>query len=499
MSQNERKEVLLAFGLLLFFLIHIALFRGFIVDDAFITFRYVQQWVHGHGLVYNIDERVEGYSNFLWILLLYPFTHFGVELTLAAKGLGALLGLLTLYLTWQAAQQVEGPRVAPLLLVATAPFAAWTIGGLETPLFTFLLFLSGYTFLEEEAKGKGYLSGFLFGLLALSRPEGLLFALVAFGFRIWRLHSVQSRPARHDLLRLLTVGAVVVPYFLWRWVYYGYPLPNTLYAKSLGLHPRAFLEGLFYLYQVLHSVGGIFFVGLLALFALTDPNPSLTVRFWSMGLGAYALFVIISGGDWMPMQRFAVHVLPPICLVLQSGWNRLHALWHPRRRFWLALLLAGQIVYLLAYSLEQRFLNGIGSGPLLPQDSPAITYLRQQVQPGETIAVIDAGLIAYRLPLEVRVVDMVGLTDAHIAHQPVQLPGGLWGRGDAFGKWDVDYILAQQPRFVQVNIIGETADGKWITNFTGTTLLVNDPRFRQMYRLVDAPGVSGIFARRDEP
>jgi len=62
---------------------------------------------------------------------------------------------------------------------------------------------------------------------------------------------------------------VVVPYFLWRWVYYGYPLPNTLYAKSLGLHPRAFLEGLFYLYQVLHGVGGVFFVGLLALLALT--------------------------------------------------------------------------------------------------------------------------------------------------------------------------------------------------------------------------------------
>jgi len=499
MSQNERKGVLVAFGLLLFFVVHIALFRGFIVDDAFITFRYVQQWVHGHGLVYNIGERVEGYSNFLWILLLSPFAHFGVELTLAAKGLGALFGLLTLYLTWRAAQQVEGPRVAPLLLAASAPFAAWTMGGLETPLFTFLLFLSGYTFLEEEAKGSGYLSGFLFSLLTLSRPEGLLFALVAFGFRVWRLYSMKSRPARHDLLRLLAIGVIVLPYLFWRWVYYGYPLPNTVYAKSLGLHPRAFLEGLFYLYQVLPSVGGAFFVGLLALLALIAPNPSPAVLFWSLNLGAYALFIVISGGDWMPMQRFAVHVLPPLYLVIQSGWSRLRALWHPRREFWLALLLAGQTGYLLGYSLEQRFLNGIGNGPLIPQDSPAIVYLRQHVRPGETIAVIDAGLIAYRLPLEVRVVDMVGLTDAHIAHQPVQLPGGLWGRGDAFGKWDVDYILAQKPRFVQVNIIGETADGKWITNFTGTTLLVNDSRFRQMYRLVDAPGVSGIFARRDEP
>jgi arabinofuranosyltransferase len=499
MRRGERNRLPVVFGLFFFFVAHIALFKGFIVDDAFITFRYVQQWVHGHGLVYNIGERVEGYSNFLWILLLAPFAHLGIELTLAAKGLGVLLGLLTLYLTWRAARQAEGPEVAPFFLVAAAPFAAWTMGGLETLLFTFLLLLSGYIFLEEEAKGKGYLSGFLFGLLALSRPEGLLFALVAAGFRVWQLYRLKFRPARRDLLRLLSIGAVVVPFFLWRWTYYGYPLPNTVYAKSLGLHPRAFLEGLFYLYQTLHGVGGVFFVGLLALFALTAPNPSQAVLFWSLSLGAYALFIVIGGGDWMSMQRFAVHILPPLCLVLQAGWSRLRALWHPRRGFWLALLLAGQIGYLLGYSLEQRFLNGTGNGPLLPQDSPAIAYLRQHVQPGETIAVIDAGLIAYRLPLEVRVVDMVGLTDAHIAHQPVQLPGGLWGRGDAFGKWDVDYILAQQPRFVQVNIIGETADGGWMTNFTGTTLLVNDPRFRQMYRLVDAPGVSGIFARRDEP
>jgi hypothetical protein len=92
---------------------------------------------------------------------------------------------------------------------------------------------------------------------------------------------------------------------------------------------------------------------------------------------------------------------------------------------------------------------------------------------------------------------MVGLTDVYIAHQPVRLPGGLFGRGDAFGKWDVDYVLAQKPRFVQVNILGKTVEGEWLTNFTGTTLLINDRRFRRAYRLVTEPGVSGVFVRKE--
>lgn len=70
--------------LILLFTLHLALFKGFIVDDAFITFRYVKNWTHGYGLVYNIGERVEGYSNFLWILLLAPFASLGIELVAVA-------------------------------------------------------------------------------------------------------------------------------------------------------------------------------------------------------------------------------------------------------------------------------------------------------------------------------------------------------------------------------------------------------------------------------
>jgi len=70
------------------FLVQVWLFHGFIVDDAFITFRYVRQWTHGNGLVYNIGEPAEGYSNFLWIVLLAPFDRLGIDLVLVAKGMG---------------------------------------------------------------------------------------------------------------------------------------------------------------------------------------------------------------------------------------------------------------------------------------------------------------------------------------------------------------------------------------------------------------------------
>src|SRR5438046_1501989 len=39
-------------------------------DDAFITYRYAENLARGLGLVYNPGERVEGYSNFLWTLMM---------------------------------------------------------------------------------------------------------------------------------------------------------------------------------------------------------------------------------------------------------------------------------------------------------------------------------------------------------------------------------------------------------------------------------------------
>ena len=55
--------------ILFVYLFHAWFLWSFFVDDSYITFRHVRQWTHGNGLVYNIGERVEGYSNFTMIAL----------------------------------------------------------------------------------------------------------------------------------------------------------------------------------------------------------------------------------------------------------------------------------------------------------------------------------------------------------------------------------------------------------------------------------------------
>lgn len=100
----------------LIYALQLWLFSGFYVDDAYISFRYARQWAAGNGLVYNIGERVEGYSNFLWILLLLPFARLGIDLGLVAKVLGCLLGLLSLGLTYHFGRRFLSGNAAAWLL-----------------------------------------------------------------------------------------------------------------------------------------------------------------------------------------------------------------------------------------------------------------------------------------------------------------------------------------------------------------------------------------------
>ena len=75
---------------------HCWLLRGFYVDDAYISLRYLRQWGAGNGLVFNPGERVEGFSNPLWLAVLAPFERFGADPVLASKGVGFLCGLLAI-------------------------------------------------------------------------------------------------------------------------------------------------------------------------------------------------------------------------------------------------------------------------------------------------------------------------------------------------------------------------------------------------------------------
>ena len=131
-------------------LIHISAY-WLLVDDAFISFRYALNFANGDGLVFNIGEKVEGFTNLLWVLILAFFTFTGFDIVFLSKFLGLLFSILTLFLTFRFnLTNLKLPPwkavISPLFLAFHPTFATWTTGGLETSMFAFFLF---YLFLQD--------------------------------------------------------------------------------------------------------------------------------------------------------------------------------------------------------------------------------------------------------------------------------------------------------------------------------------------------------------
>ena len=119
-----------------------ALLYPFISDDAYISFRYADNFARLGELTFNPGERVEGYTNFLWTVLLGLLLKLRLRPDVMARVLGALFGVTVLVVTYLFTRVYRGGRanpwdgLAPLALAGSAGFAVWCSGGLETQLFT---------------------------------------------------------------------------------------------------------------------------------------------------------------------------------------------------------------------------------------------------------------------------------------------------------------------------------------------------------------------------
>ena len=164
----------------------------FLTDDAFISFRYVRNLLNGHGLVFNVGERVEGYSNFLWVLELAAIWRvLDIRPEHAAPWLSVLFtaGTLALMLWWAA--RLPGLRMRRLvswcalaLVCSSATFAVWTSGGgLETRQFTFFVVAAVVCLSLYRNRRWGLLAASVsLALASLTRPEGPLIAACCFAW-----------------------------------------------------------------------------------------------------------------------------------------------------------------------------------------------------------------------------------------------------------------------------------------------------------------------------
>jgi arabinofuranosyltransferase len=225
----------------------------FLTDDAFIAFRYISNSHLGYGYVWNAPpfRPVEGYTSFLWVVLLDVVWRItGAEPPAAANNIALLFTYLTLLLGGLMVLKLKlGERLGRYRLlflclvffgaITNRTFLAWSSSGLETAMFNFFLTLWIYCclFVEERGRRGMFSLSLTTALLCLTRPDGLLFAAVTVAVLAKALWDVRTTiPSASAGLRL-ALGAtplLIIPaHILWRYATYGTWLPNTYYAKAI--------------------------------------------------------------------------------------------------------------------------------------------------------------------------------------------------------------------------------------------------------------------------
>ncbi len=235
-SLARKRSLFVVFVLACFFLhFYHSLSYFFVCDDAFISFRYAQNFLLGRGLVFNPGDYVEGYTNFLWVLQLTAADFIGIPPQSSSLLLSIVYTIGAFAVTVQLGKQTCFRRqqwwaipLALLFLALNRSYSIWSTGGLETRSNTFFLLAGIWGMLEFRGRGK---AGFLipaiaFSAAVLTRPDSLLIAVTALTY-----NAVISRHWVPMLKIFLTLGIVVALQTAFRLYYYGDVVPNTYYAK----------------------------------------------------------------------------------------------------------------------------------------------------------------------------------------------------------------------------------------------------------------------------
>lgn len=262
---------------------------SFIQDDSYITFRYVKNFTEGHGLVFNVGEYVEGYTCFLWVIILSLVKQLGFNFISASQTIGIISSIIAIFLTYLISSKLFPKKInsvysvsfsllAAVLLASNGSFAYWAVSGMETGLFCFLVTAGIYLYLKEiqtlHSPGLQY-SSLLFLAATLTRPEGsLIFAItilhrIIISFRLKNDSQESGLKAFFNKANSIWLGMYIIPaaiFMIWRYSYYGYLLPNTFYAKT-GFSMDYFSTGFDYVWGFLKGYG---LYGILAVVALIN-------------------------------------------------------------------------------------------------------------------------------------------------------------------------------------------------------------------------------------
>ncbi|MCK5851650.1 hypothetical protein KAH27_01365, partial [bacterium] len=316
----KKKDSQLLTGVLTILFLIILIRNAWISDDAYISFRAIENFVAGYGPNFNSFIRVQVYTHPLWVLLLSAGYFIQVKLLGLSTNVGLylLVTFLSILISGTAVfltlkKIIRNNLFSKLLfgiaIISSKAFIDYSTSGLENPLTHFLLAIFLYLFFRTD--NRLFELAFVAALLAVNRQDTILLILPALIFSF-----ISAQKSWKKKISTFIFG--FLPLILWELFslfYYGFLFPNTAYAKLNTGIPKAFLI----------TQGIDYFINSIAV----DPVTLLLIAFAGIGIAIerdkratifysgvllYLIYIISIGGDFMSGRFFATPFFVAIIL-----------------------------------------------------------------------------------------------------------------------------------------------------------------------------------------
>ena len=488
----NRNRTLVSFALFMIvcavFVWHALYYLPFTSDDALISLRYAKRFASGLGLTWTDGERVEGYTDLLWVLMNALLGHWLNDYLLSARIFGTLGGLLAIFFVslTPPGLRIDTVRLMTggMALALSASLAAWAVGGLEHSFMAGIIAAAFYFLLrglnmETPDKKNLVISGFFFGLVAITRADGILFfggsvlgIVLSLGIRKKMFIAV----AIFSILPALIFGAQ----FIFRVFYYDAFVPNTALAKIAFNTQRLFL-GLTYAKETFTYNGLLLIAGAVGVFLSIRKTlrhrwiiPSVCFVLW-------VTYIILVGGDIFHARRQLLPAFVPLAFLFSEGVAIRRA---DLKRYAIAAVVATAVLlgghFWLQFKdprcheLKELHFWEIDVEPV----GKLLKKAFGRVKP--LVAVDAAGALPFWC--ELPALDMLGLNDRYLATHPPKT-FGKGGIGHELG--DGQYLLRRSPDIVVFSSGLGNATAFW----PGARQMSDTQTFKNNYVLATAKGV----------
>ncbi len=286
--------------------------NAWISDDAYITFRTIENFVHGYGLTWNVDERVQTYTHPLWLFVLTIFYIPFRQIYPIAMIVSLLCSVGAVsWMAFKILRPAAMAAVGVLVLTLSDAFIDYSTSGLENPLSFLLLVIFFYIFFEREIgiRSLFYLA-LTVSLVLINRMDVILLCFPALVYAFWKIRSRKA---------FVALAAGLSPFVLWELFslfYYGFPFPNTAYAKlGMGIDSYTLMrQGWYY---IRNSLKIDYLTVLVILAGLILPFIVRRKRTIPAALGILLtiLYIIKIGGDFMSGRLLAAPLLVAVIIL----------------------------------------------------------------------------------------------------------------------------------------------------------------------------------------